>query len=451
MLWKKYFSPSDDKIAYQVLEASLIVDPGRLHRVGGDIYYSEAIRTRDFEYQQWKMRYFRIWGAVFSFDTEIKFKIPDDVCEMIQCGTILENSTGHLIPMLDDVGLAVWFMETGLFSSECLSLKLSGRWSPGEQIHARAFFTRFNIREVVELPDGCTFIMGRDDALKFKSVVFPHVIPSQRFRFGALLEGMHDVSKAPSESKLGIHKVGIRCVPVSLHIHLHSGVQETVAEASVYTDLSPEVTGSHLSRLVEVLGSIESQAIKSDMGIMRAYLDKLAERLGSQDAYLKLRFPILLKKPAPVSGILGTMRFDCTLQGELLEGDLRVYKKIRVPYVSACICSKSISLFNAHSQRSFADVTVLLRDEDINYEDIIEIVEASCSAPIRALLKREDEKFVTEMMYDNAGFVETIIRSVALKLDTLPLRGWSVCCEHFESIHQHNAVSIIRGGNEFVY
>lgn len=439
--WPKIRPDRQIHSAEQILIGSLLMNPGRLTRYEQNIiYHEEPLNGADFEHQQWKTRYFSMWGGKLTHSSGLSFIVPENICVRFSCGTILSGDTSHLMPMLDDFGLANWFMESGvvLSSRPEIYLPLPPSWRSQKGVMEK-LFSRFDAFADVK------GFLSIQDVGTFKDVIFPNVIPSKRYKFKHLNEEMHDVSKTSTLS-VGIQKVGIRQVPIPLNIHLKDQIQPTIAKASIYTDLSEDVMGSHLSRLLEVLDKVSCDVVSTDLQTMELYLNTLKERLNATNAYLKLRFPILLSQLAPVTGIPGHIRYECTLSGEIDSGDLKVFKTIRVPYMSACICSKSISLFNAHCQRSFADVTLLLKDSDVPFEELVEIVEHSCSAPIRATLKREDEKFITEQAYDRAGFVETISRHIAKQLDNLRVRGWLVVCEHEESLHQHNAVALIRGG-----
>jgi len=431
----------------QILIGSLISSPEFLVRREENYLYVEDILQPHIEYQMWKVRHWKQYGEITNdamWDAGIiAFVIPEAVAEFIDCERISTGQTGHLLSLLNDLGLAVWFMETSSWQDDQLELPLPIDWFQFAQSAERLF----NPFDVV-LPSKPEIYVTFDDdsAMKLKEAIFPFVVPSKRTKFGKYLLELHDISKSVSKTQMQIQKVGIRQVPIPLTIHLRSEPFQTIATASVYTNLQPEVMGSHLSRLVEVLNSVSSQPLATDLQTMQSLLSVLQERLKATNAYLKLRFPILIAQEAPVSKIKGMVHYDCTLSGEIVDGDLKVLKTIRVPYVSSCICSKTISLFNAHNQRSFADVTLMLRECDYAFEDIIEIVEGCCSAPIRALLKREDEKFITEACFDYAGFVESICRQIADNVAALDVRGWLVVCEHLESIHQHNAVALIRGG-----
>lgn len=437
----------EDEAAIQILIGSLITNSHRcqLDKKFGMMYRESLLLQADATYHAWKMKYFKRWNAISTNDG-ITFPIPDHACARIDAGIIANGNTMHLFKLLEPLGLAVWFMEDGKVENNKVKLKLPVSWSANE-ILMQEFVRRFDARPNLKGPCASLII---DDVEHFKDVIFTYVIPVKRHLF-SLSDTLHDVSSTEISTAIGIQKVGIRDVPVQLNIHLRNEIQPTIARASLYTSLNPEMMGSHLSRLMAVLNTVSSNTLKTDLDTLQEYLQLMRTKLSANDAYLKFRFPILLSQAAPVSGIESKIRYECTLQGEIVGDTLKVYKKIKVPYMSACVCSKSISMFNAHCQRSFADVTVLLRNEDINFEEIIEIVESSCSAPIRALLKREDEKYITETAYEFAGFVESISRGIARKLDILNSDGWSVCCEHEESLHQHNAVSIIRGGKEYVW
>jgi GTP cyclohydrolase I len=441
------------EFAFQMLVGSLMSHPERLIQREKNFIYAEDLELTQMEYQKWKLRHWKAFTpSAEHWKAEIiSFVIPPEICERLNCEAIVRfKSTAHLLPSLTDLGLAIWFMEVGVCHySGTIDIPLPRGWDVDVDV-SRQFFNQLHVDDMPKSGDKWLSLRGHA-ALEFKDSIFSFVVPSKRFKFGKLLEDMHDVSSMPSKTNLSIQKVGIRQVPIPLTVRTNSGPFQTIAKASVYTSLQPEVMGSHLSRLVGVLNSVSDQPFSTDLQTMQELLTSLQTRLNALDAYLKLRFPILLPQKAPVSQIEGMIRYECTLSGELTGDDLKVYKLIRVPYMSACICSKSISLFNAHCQRSFADITIMMDKEDIDFEDLINIVEGCCSAPIRALLKREDEKHITEECYDNAGFVETISRKIAERLEVLPVRGFSVLCEHEESLHQHNAVALVRGGKEYVW
>lgn len=441
-----------------VLIGCLLAYPRRCQKgAGGVWYYQEELNPDLLEYQSWKSRCWRALNPepptpVLRKDQFI-FLIPARLLGLLEPHNLSEGRSAHLLPLAlsNDVVLATWFMEASYKVDSSLYLPLPQDWVTQAKI-AENFTTKLGAT-LIKLEDGSTCLKFSGPAInEIKRLIYPHVIPTQRSKFGEhLITDMPDVSSTSSQHLVKIQKVGIRQVPISYNVRLRHNVMPTIARASVYTDLQPEVTGSHLSRLIESLNLLASCPADTDLSMMELALQDLKDRLRASDAYLKLRFPILLDKPAPVSGILSSVRYDCTIYGELVNGQLFIYKKIKVPYLSACICSKSISAFNAHCQRSFAEPCVLLGDTDVSFESLIEIVESVASAPIRTLLKREDEKYITEAAYDNATFVEIMARKIALKLELLPIRGYSVLCEHEESLHQHNAVAVVRGGDYYVY
>lgn len=442
----------------KILIGCLLTNPHRCYMEAGTWFYQEELSLDLLEYQGWKSRCWRTLDPSSSPSilrgNRFVFHIPNKLLELLRPHNLSEGRSAHLLPyaLEDNVILASWFMESSRRDSDTsLYLALPQDWHEFES--AIQDFAKKLGADLITTKEGTAVLRFTGPSISaIKRLIYPHVIPTQRSKFGEqLIIDMPDVSSSSSQHLVKIQKVGIRQVPIAYNVRLRDTIIPTVAHASVYTDLQPEVTGSHLSRLIESLHLLTSRPTDSDLSMMVLALHDLRDRLHASDAYLKLRFPVLLDKPAPISGILSSVCYDCTIYGELVEGQLFVYKKIRVPYLSACICSKSISAFNAHCQRSFAEPCVLLGDTDISFETLVDIVESTASAPIRTLLKREDEKYITEAAYDNATFVEIMARKIALKLESLPIRGFSVLCEHEESLHQHNAVAVVRGGDYYVY
>ncbi len=254
-----------------------------------------------------------------------------------------------------------------------------------------------------------------------------------------------DKQSEPDHRQLRIDKVGVRGLrfPVQVRDKSTHELQNTVATVGLFVDLPQEFKGTHMSRFIEVLnahGAVIHVANIPDM------LTALQQRLHAQNAHLEMEFPYFMVKKAPVSGKEGvvdyTVRFDAAMVGQELDFLLTVKCQV----TTLCPCSKAISKYGAHNQRG--EVTVQVRSEKIVWiEDLIAHIESSGSSEMYSLLKREDEKAVTERAYENPVFVEDLVRNVALKLNALPEISWyRVEAENYESIHNHNAYACIEKG-----
>ena len=179
---------------------------------------------------------------------------------------------------------------------------------------------------------------------------------------------------------------------------------------------------------------------------------EVKEKLVAENAWLKVKFEYFLNRFAPVSKIPSLQSYECVLEGRLINGISRYFLTVVVPYTSLCPCSKEISQYNAHNQRSFGHVTVeLIEDQMCWIEDIVDMMEKTGSAPIINILKRPDEKWQTELMYENPVFVEDMARKVASFLDSwldVKIKDYVFIANHEESIHLHTACSVINAGRE---
>jgi len=253
-----------------------------------------------------------------------------------------------------------------------------------------------------------------------------------------------DKQNEPDVRGLRIDKVGVRGLKIPLQVRDRTHeLQNTVATVGLFVDLPKEFKGTHMSRFVEVLNSHGSVVHVENIPDM---LREMQKRLHARSAHLEMEFPYFLVKKAPVSGKEGvldyTVRFDATLNGR----DLDFLLTVKVNVTTLCPCSKAISRYGAHNQRG--EVTVQLRSEKVVWiEEVIALVEASASSEMYSLLKREDEKAVTERAYENPVFVEDLVRNVALRLNARADVGWyKVEAENYESIHNHNAYACIEKG-----
>lgn len=253
---------------------------------------------------------------------------------------------------------------------------------------------------------------------------------------------IEDVQNLPDLRELAIDQVGIRGIRHPLKIAERAGgVQHTVATISMSVALSPLVKGTHMSRFVEILNDYdEALTIAGFRFLLQQMVDKLDVRSGN----ITLHFPYFVNKTAPISGVKSLLDYEYTLIGEIKpSGETAVSVKVLVPVTSLCPCSKKISQYGAHNQRSHATITAHIA-ETLWVEDIIDLVEAQASSQLYGLLKRPDEKFVTEQAYDNPKFVEDMVRDIAAQLARdARIVDYTVECENFESIHNHSAFAII--------
>jgi len=255
---------------------------------------------------------------------------------------------------------------------------------------------------------------------------------------------LHDKQSEPDHRELRIDKVGVRGLRFPIQIRDKAkSLQNTVATVGMFVDLPKEFKGTHMSRFLEVLNAHGSVVhVENITDILYA----MQKKLHSSTSHLEMEFPFFLEKKAPISGLTSVMdytaRFDATANGKEIDFVLTVKANV----TTLCPCSKAISSYGAHNQRG--EVTVQLRStKAIWIEDVIAIMESSASSELYALLKRQDEKAVTERAYENPVFVEDLVRNVALKLNAHPDVTWyRVEAENQESIHNHNAYASIEKG-----
>ena len=250
-----------------------------------------------------------------------------------------------------------------------------------------------------------------------------------------------DVQSSTDTRHIAINKVGIRAIRHPVKIAERSGgAQRTVATFSMTVGLPQEFKGTHMSRFVEILNAHEREISVESFGSM---LQEMAERLEAKTGHIEMRFPYFIDKAAPVSGVRSLMDYDITFIGEIENGKTKFTMEVLVPVTSLCPCSKQISDYGAHNQRSH----VIVKAETSDFvwiEEIVELIESQASCELYGLLKRPDEKYVTERAYDNPKFVEDLVRDVAGALnDDARVLAYTVQAENFESIHNHSAYAVI--------
>jgi len=252
---------------------------------------------------------------------------------------------------------------------------------------------------------------------------------------------MEDVQGSADTRQLAINKVGIKAIrhPVKVQDRT-GGIQHTIAVFNMYVSLPHNFKGTHMSRFIEILNGHEREISVESFPAMLA---SMVERLEAESGHIEMNFPYFINKTAPVSGVRSLMDYDVSFVGEIGNGKVVSMVKVVVPVTSLCPCSKKISDYGAHNQRSHVTVTVRL-NEHMWLEEIIALVEAEASCELFGLLKRPDEKYVTERAYDNPKFVEDMVRDVAARLNAEPrVAAYVVESENFESIHNHSAYALI--------
>jgi GTP cyclohydrolase I len=250
-----------------------------------------------------------------------------------------------------------------------------------------------------------------------------------------------DIQSAKPDTLIPINKVGIKNLKYPIKVlDRAKGFQDTVGEFNLYVDLPSHFKGTHMSRFVEVLNEFKDEIhVKNIKEILR----KLKSRLSARSAHLEVYFPYFIEKKAPVTGVAGLMEYQAFMKAALFTRKFDLVLGLVVPVMTLCPCSKSISRYGAHNQRGI--VTIQVRSKPFIWlEELIEIAEESASSPVYPILKRPDEKYVTDRAYENPKFVEDVVRACASKLLQIEGIYWfSVSVENFESIHGHNAYAYI--------
>lgn len=255
------------------------------------------------------------------------------------------------------------------------------------------------------------------------------------------ISSIPDVQSSADIRHLAINKVGIKSIRHPIVVSDKSeGVQHTIATFDMYVRLPHNFKGTHMSRFVQILNQHGREiSVQSFESILHEMVGKLEAKSG----YIAMNFPYFVNKTAPVSGVQSLLDYDVTFIGEIIESKYRFSMKVQVPVTSLCPCSKEISTRGAHNQRSHITLTVRTRSV-VWIEDMVRVAEEQASSELYGLLKRPDEKFVTERAYDNPKFVEDMVRDVAAALNADErIEAYIVESENFESIHNHSAYALI--------
>lgn len=256
----------------------------------------------------------------------------------------------------------------------------------------------------------------------------------------SVVQTVEDVQSRADTRQLPINKVGIKDIthPVKLRDR-SSGEQHTVATFNMYVNLPHDFKGTHMSRFVEILHR-EREISVENFGRM---LEEMTQRLEAEAGHIEMNFPFFVMKKAPVSGVESLMDYQATLIGERRGATSDVWVRVVVPVTSLCPCSKKISERGAHNQRSHVTISALL-NAHMWIEELIDIAESEASCEVFGILKRPDEKYVTERAYDNPKFVEDLVRDIAMRLNAeTRVTAYVVEAENFESIHNHSAYALI--------
>jgi GTP cyclohydrolase IB len=260
-----------------------------------------------------------------------------------------------------------------------------------------------------------------------------------------------DLQSTGDTRGVAIHEVGVDRLVYPIDVLERCGrSQRTVAEIELLASLSADIRGTHMSRFLEVLEAFDEQVTP---GAVIELADCIRARLGASRSRISFRFPLFVLREAPVSGQPSQLRLECRIEGRSSESRREVTLGVTAPVTSLCPCSKEISDYGAHSQRSRVEVEVELDADrgqvpELWPEELLEVIDTAGSAPIFPLLKRRDERYVTMQAYDNPAFVEDVVRSVAVALRDDPrIERYTVTAVNDESIHDHRAVARAHGEN----
>ena len=252
---------------------------------------------------------------------------------------------------------------------------------------------------------------------------------------------IEDVQSTEDKRKISINKVGIKDIKHPIKIKDKSGFeQHTIANFNMYVDLPHNFKGTHMSRFVEILNQYESEITVQNFNEI---LLEMTKRLEAQIGHIEMSFPFFIKKQAPITKVESLLDYHVTFKANCKDGQISMWVTVDVPVTSLCPCSKKISKYGAHNQRSCVTLSANLVDF-VWIEELIELVEQEASCELYGLLKRPDEKYVTEKAYENPKFVEDMVRDIAARLNKDDrIKAYKIESENFESIHNHSAYAMI--------
>ena len=251
---------------------------------------------------------------------------------------------------------------------------------------------------------------------------------------------MPDVQSTPDTRQIAIQRVGVKGVRHPLSVRTANGVQPSVGVWNLDVHLPADQKGTHMSRFVALL---EEHREPLDQAALRTLLASMLAKLEAHSGRIEVTLPYFVMKTAPVSGVQSLLDYEATFIAEKRDGQTHMSMKVLVPVTSLCPCSKKISQYGAHNQRSHVTIAAQLAAE-VAVEELIRIAEEEASCELWGLLKRPDEKFVTERAYENPKFVEDLVRDVATRLNADErIVAYVLEAENFESIHNHSAYAVI--------
>ena len=255
------------------------------------------------------------------------------------------------------------------------------------------------------------------------------------------MQNMIDVQSLPDNRQIAINAVGIRDIKHPIQFEENNKLQGTIANFSMTVALPGDVKGTHMSRFVELIHEWRSPITVSSVHEMAL---AMLNRLQADEGTLQMAFPIFLEKEAPVSKAKSLLDYDVDLTVNAKKGETETILEIAAPVTSLCPCSKKISDYGAHNQRSLVKLKVKATPT-IDVSELIHVAEESASCALYGILKRPDEKYVTEKAYNNPKFVEDMVRDLAAVLTKEPrVKAFELSSENFESIHNHSAFASIR-------
>jgi len=271
-----------------------------------------------------------------------------------------------------------------------------------------------------------------------------HTAPARGSTTAASAAKLHDKQSERDHRELRIDKVGVRVLRFPIQVRDKArAVQNTVATIGMFVDLPKEFKGTHMRRFIEVLNAHGNIVHVENL---TEILYAMQKKFQAATSHLEMEFPYFMVKRAPVSGLEGVMDYTARFDATACHKDIDFVLTVKAMVTTLCPCSKAIAAYGAHNQRGEVTVQIRFR-KPVWIEDLIAIIEGSASSELYALLKRQDEKAVTERAYDNPVFVEDLVRNVALKLNAHPEVTWyKVEAENHESIHNHNAYACIEKG-----
>jgi GTP cyclohydrolase I len=254
------------------------------------------------------------------------------------------------------------------------------------------------------------------------------------------LTAIPDVQSTVDTRRIAIQRVGVKGVRYPVSIRSGEQIHQSVATWNLYVHLPEDQKGTHMSRFLALL---EENRAPLDLAYFSALLRRMLALLDAESGRIEVSFPYFINKTAPVSGVQSLMDYEVGMSGEIRNDQVEVTLKVLVPVTSLCPCSKKISAYGAHNQRSHITVNAVLAEE-VSIDALIAGIEAQASCELYGLLKRPDEKYVTERAYENPKFVEDLVRDVAGMLNAdSRIAAYVLEAENFESIHNHSAYALI--------